>query len=54
MDTWTHQYLSGAVSKTYQVWWPIGKDGEREPKESVLSAHLDDEIKVAAHLKFVF
>ena len=26
----------GAIYKTYQEWWPIGADGERESRESML------------------
>ena len=33
----------GAVKKTYQVWWLIGIDGERESREYILSACLDDD-----------
>ena len=32
-----------AVWRTYQEWWSIGIDSERESKETVLSAHIDDD-----------
>ena len=31
-----------AIYRFYQVQWPVRMDGEREPKESVLLAHLDE------------
>ena len=31
-----------AIEKIFQKWWPIGMDSERELRESVLSACLDD------------
>ena len=53
---WTHSqkliFLSSvrtlnAILMSHQVRWPIGTDGEKESKESVLLAHLDD--KNAVH-----
>ena len=28
---------------TYNLWWPIGMDGEGQSKEWVMSAHLNDD-----------
>ena len=33
----------GAVKRISLECWPIGTDSERETKDSVLSAHLDDD-----------
>ena len=43
--TMVHQLCvnSGCEQRTYQVWWSIGIDGERELKESMLLTCLDDD-----------
>ena len=40
---WIPLQTLDAVQRANQEQWPIGMDGNRESKESVLSAYLDDD-----------